>query len=259
MAEAFLTLEKQGKIARLVLAHPPVNALGTGMIRALNQALDEIGQDETLSVLQIKSSLKVFCAGADLAEMRANFADASRIDQQIEDIRDIQKVLKRIEALPLVSLAEIGGAAMGGGFELALACDLRVAASEAKLALPETNLGLIPGAGGTQRLTNLVGAAMAKRLILGAEILDGATAQALGLVQWAVPRSELSAHADALAQRLAGLPGAALSAAKSCIEAAHDPHRDGYEEELTATRRLLSNEPETRQRVEAFLNKESPA
>ncbi|MBF0356498.1 MAG: enoyl-CoA hydratase/isomerase family protein [Alphaproteobacteria bacterium] len=259
MAEAFLTLEKQGKIARLVLAHPPVNALGTGMIRALNQALDEIGQDATLSVLHIKSSLKVFCAGADLAEMRANFADASRIDQQIEDIRAIQKVLKRIEALPLVSLAEIGGAAMGGGFELALACDLRVAASEAKLALPETNLGLIPGAGGTQRLTNLVGAAMAKRLILGAEILDGATAQALGLVQWAVPRADLSAYADALLQRLAGLPGAALAAAKSCIEAAHDPHRDGYEEELTATRRLLSTQPETRQRVEAFLNKESPA
>jgi len=125
---------------------------------------------------------------------------------------------------------------------------------EAKLALPEVNLGLIPGAGGTQRLTNLCGPALAKRMILGAEILDGATAQALGLVHWAVPRAELAGFAQTLAARIGALPRAALAASKSCIAAAADPGRDGYEEELSATRDLLLHEPETRARVEAFLS-----
>ncbi|CAA6604498.1 Enoyl-CoA hydratase/carnithine racemase [Rhodospirillaceae bacterium LM-1] len=255
MAAAFLTLKEQGKIALLTLDHAPVNALGTGMIAALHQAMDRVEVSGEISVLHIKSALKVFCAGANLAEMRANFVDPTRIGQQVEDIRNIQKVLKRIETLPVVTVAEISGAAMGGGLEMALSCDLRVAANEAKLALPETNLGLIPGAGGTQRLTRLVGAPAAKRLILGAEIMDGQTALALGVVQWAVPRAELAAYAESLVQRLAALPKSALSQAKHCIGAAFDPSRDGYEEELEATRRLLS-ETETRQRVEAFLSKE---
>ena len=255
MAAAFLTLKEQGKIALLTLDHAPVNALGTGMIAALHQAMDRVEVSGEISVLHIKSALKVFCAGANLAEMRANFVDPSRIGQQVEDIRNIQKVLKRIESTPVVTVAEISGAAMGGGLEMALSCDLRVAANEAKLALPETNLGLIPGAGGTQRLTRLVGAPVAKRLILGAEIMDGQTALALGVVQWAVPRAELAAYAESLVQRLAALPKSALSQAKHCIGAAFDPSRDGYEEELEATRRLLS-ETETRQRVEAFLSKE---
>jgi enoyl-CoA hydratase/carnithine racemase len=259
MAAPPLSLECQGKVARLTLAHAPVNALGTVLIATLHQAMDELERSGEIAVLHIKSALKVFCAGADLAEMRANFVDPARIDRQIEDIRNIQKVLKRIEGLPVVTLAEINGAAMGGGLELALSCDLRVAAVEAKLALPETNLGLIPGAGGTQRLTHLVGAATAKRLILGGEIMDGALAEKLGVVQWAAPRAELSALAESVVQRLAALPKAALLEAKSCIGAAFNPARDGYEEELVATKRLLSNEPETRQRVEAFLNKEKSA
>jgi enoyl-CoA hydratase/carnithine racemase len=259
MAAVPAVLERSGKVAVLRLQHAPVNALGKALIAALHQAMDEIERSSEIAVLHIKSALKVFCAGADLAEMRANFIDPSRIGQQIEDIRDIQKVLKRIENLPVATLAEINGAAMGGGLELALACDFRVAAHEAKLALPETNLGLIPGAGGTQRLTRLVGEATAKRLIMGSEIVDGALAEKLGLAQWAAPRAELSATADTIALRLASLPKAALAEAKSCIHAAFDPARDGYEEELAATQRLLSNEPETRKRVEAFLNKEKSA
>ncbi|MDK9722043.1 MAG: enoyl-CoA hydratase/isomerase family protein [Rhodospirillales bacterium] len=256
MAEGLVKLEMDGGVARLILDHAPVNALGTGLIAALHRALDDVEQSKNVGVLQLKSALRVFCAGADLAEMRANFIDPKRIDHQIEDIRNIQNVLKRIESLGVVTLAEINGAAMGGGLELALACDLRVVAHEAKLALPETNLGLIPGAGGTQRLTRLVGAAISKRLILGAEILDGRAALEIGVAQWAVPRAELAVFADALALRLSQLPRAALAEAKSCIAAVFDPERDGYEEELAATRRLLQSEPETRRRVETFLNKE---
>jgi len=148
-------------------------------------------------------------------------------------------------------LAEIGGAAMGGGLELALSCDLRIAASDVKLGLPEARLGLIPGAGGTQRLTRLCGRTVAARLILGAEVIDGATARDLGVVHWAVPRAELPATAAGIAHRIAGLPADALACSKACIAAAGEDGEDGYRDELEATRRLLMS-TETRQRVEAF-------
>jgi enoyl-CoA hydratase/carnithine racemase len=141
---------------------------------------------------------------------------------------------------------------MGGGLELALACDLRIAAAEAKLGLPEARLGLIPGAGGTQRLTRLCGRSVAARLILGAETVDGARANELGIVQWVVARADLPKQAAAIAQHVAGLPAAALAASKACIAAAGDPGRGGYSDELEATRRLLTDR-ETRERVQAFL------
>ena len=117
-------------------------------------------------------------------------------DRMYAYVAGIQRLYARIERLPQVTLAEIGGAAMGGGLELALACDLRIAAVEAKLGLPEARLGLIPGAGGTQRLTRLCGRPVAARLILGAETLDGAAARELGIVHWAVPRAELRGARD---------------------------------------------------------------
>lgn len=251
--EGPIQVSRRGAVAVLTLSSPPVNALGTRLVSAVRAALDEVAGDPTLRVLHLRSDLRVFCAGADLAEMRANLADASSVEAQIDAIRELQSVLARLEALPLATVAEVGGAAMGGGLELALACDLRVAAAEAKLALPETRLGLVPGAGGTQRLTALCGPAVARRLILGAEVLDGAAAAALGVVHWAVPRAELAAFATDLAERLAEQPRAAVAAAKACIAAAADPARDGYAEELLATRELLLHEPETRARVEAFL------
>jgi enoyl-CoA hydratase/carnithine racemase len=251
--EPRLALSRRGPIALLALSSPPVNALGTGLVRALGAALDQVVADPSVSVLHVRSGLKVFCAGADLAEMRANLADRTTVEAQVAAVRELQALLARLEALPLATVAEMGGAAMGGGLELALACDFRVAASEAKLALPEASLGLVPGAGGTQRLTALCGPAVAKRLILGAEVLDGAAAAALGVVHWAVPRAELGAFADALADRVGALPRSALAAAKSCIAARTSPARNGFEEELAATRELLLHEPETRRRVEAFL------
>ncbi len=164
----------------------------------------------------------------------------------------MQRLASRLESAPLVTLAELGGAALGGGFEMALACDLRIAAHEARLGLPEAGLGLLAAAGGTQRLTRLVGPGLAKRLILGAETVDGATAERLGLVQWSVPRAELADAARALAERIAALPRQATSAAKQCIAAAQDCARDGFAEEIAHTRRLYQH-PDTRQRVTDFL------
>jgi enoyl-CoA hydratase/carnithine racemase len=244
-------LSRRGPVAVLALASPPVNALGAALARGLSRALEAAAADPEVRVLHLRSELRSFCAGADLAEMRSRLPD--RVDDQIAAVRELQQLLFRLEALPLATLAEVGGAALGGGLELALACDLRVAAAEARMGLPEVGLGLVPGAGGTQRLTALCGPALARRLILGAEVVDGAAAAQLGLVHWAVPRAELPAFAEGVADRLAALPRAALAAAKSCIAARADPARNGFEEELAATRRLLVHEPETRRRVEAFL------
>jgi enoyl-CoA hydratase/carnithine racemase len=127
-----------------------------------------------------------------------------------------------------------------------------MAADEATLGLPEAGLGLVAAAGGTQRLTRLVGPGLARRLILGAETLDGRTAERLGLVQWSVPRAELGDAAAALAARLSALPRHALAAATRCIGAALDPECDGYAEEIAQTR-LLYRHPVTRRRVADFL------
>lgn len=241
-----------GPVATLTLNRPPVNAIGEAWLREFDVKLDALAAGPPCTVLHIRSGQKAFCAGADLKEMRIRMDMADGSDRTYAYVAGIQRLFSRIERLPQVSLAEIGGAAMGGGFELALACDLRIAAAEAKLGLPEVRLGLIPGAGGTQRLSRLCGPAVAARLILGAEVLDGSAAAALGVVHWSTPRTELAQAAAAIARRIADLPAAALAASKACIAAAGHQERGGFTDELEFTRLLLSN-PETRARVQAFL------
>src|SRR5450830_1001631 len=239
-------------VTTLTLKHPPVNAISEEWVREFEAKLDELGRGPRFTVLHIRSEQKVFCAGADLKEVRARMDAADGPDRMYAYVAGIQRLYARIEQLPQVVLAEIGGAAMGGGLELALACDLRIAAAEVKVGLPEARLGLLPGGGGTQRLTRLCGAALAARLILGAEILDGMAASALGVVNWAVPRVDLAQRAAEIVRGIASLPAAALAASKACIAAANHSDRGGYTDELEFTRLLLSN-PETRQRVQAFL------
>ncbi|HUI95222.1 MAG TPA: enoyl-CoA hydratase/isomerase family protein [Xanthobacteraceae bacterium] len=239
-------------VATVTLARPPVNAISEAWVHAFEAVLDDLAGRGHWRVLHLRSSQKVFCAGADLKEVRDRIEARDGPDRMYAYVAGIQRLYARIERLPQVTVAEIGGAAMGGGLELALACDLRVAALEAKLGLPEARLGLIPGAGGTQRLTRLCGRPVAHRLILGAEVIDGAAARDLGVVQWAMPRAELGQRAAELVRRVAELPAGALAASKACIVAAGEPGSGGYTRELEATRLLLSD-PETRRRVEAFL------
>ncbi len=249
-----LAIERRAGILVATLLRPPVNALNDELIGRLEAALDEAIADDAISVLHWRSGAKAFCAGADLALMRSCFATPEGPDAMMLVVRRMQALFARIEAAPLISLAEIGGAALGGGFEFALACDLRIAATEARIGLPEARLGLLPGAGGTQRLPRLCGRAVATRLILGAEVLDGAAAERLGLVHWAVPRASLADFAAGVAERFAGIPRATLGANKRCIALAGEPGESGFGEELAGTRRLYDN-PETRRRVAAFLDR----
>lgn len=241
-----------GGIAKIVMRHAPVNAINQEWLKGFGAHLDDLERRDDWSVLHIRSDQRVFCAGADLNQVRRRLDDPDGARLLAEDTRGFQELFARVEALPRVTLAEINGAAMGGGFELALSCDLRIAAREARIGLPEAGLGLLPGAGGTQRLTWLCGRGVAKRIILTADVLDGAEALELGLVQWAVPAAELAERAGALAARIAALPAEALAACKSCIADAQTHGRDGFASEIEATARMFSNS-ETRSRVAAFL------
>jgi len=243
-----------GRVLVATLSRPPVNALDDKLIAALDAVVDRAIEDDGIAVLHLRSNQRAFSAGADLALIEACFATPQGPDAMTDVVREMQRLYWRLESAPLVTLAEIDTLALGGGLELALACDLRVAALEARLGLPEARLGLLPGAGGTQRLTRLCGPGLSKRLILGAEVVDGAAAERLGLVQWAVPRAQLADFARDLAGRYAAMPKAALAANKRCIAAATDPARDGYADEIAETRTLYDH-PDTRAKVSDFLAK----
>ena len=247
-----IRLEISGPIATATLSREPVNAIDEDWIARLHDVIHESERAAAVSVLLIRSSERTFSAGADLELMRSRFASAEGRAKMIGFVREMQRAYARLEESRLVSIAEIGGAAMGGGLELALACDLRIASVAAKLGLPEGRLGLLPGAGGTQRLTLLCGGPTAKRLILGAEVVTGLQAAELGLVHWAVESDALPARARELAERIAALPAASLEACKRCIGAAGKPDRDGYAMELAATENLLAS-AQTQALVRAFL------
>jgi enoyl-CoA hydratase len=246
-----ITLAHTDSVAALTLSRPPVNAINDDFIELFNVKLDEIDARLDCKIVHLRSDQKVFCAGADLAEVRKRFVAQDGPERAYDYVSRLQQLYRRLERLPQVTLAEIGGAAMGGGLELALACDLRIFAVGAKVGLPEARLGLIPGGGGTQRLTRLCGRAAAARLIFGAEIIDGAEAVRLGIGQWAVAGTDVATRACEIVQRIAALPSAALFGSKKCIAAATEPGDRGYLAEREETRRLSAN-PETQKRVAAF-------
>lgn len=249
-----LSTERAGDVLVLTLARAPVNAINDELLAQLEAVLDEVESDQALAVLHVRSACGVFCAGADLALIRSCMATAQGRDAMVAVVRRMQRVFARLEALDCVTIAELGGATLGGGFELALACDLRIAADDARIGLPEAGLGLLAAGGGTQRLTRLVGHGLARRLILGAETVDGRQAQQLGLVQWAVPRERLAGEARALALRYGAMPRLAFAENKRCIALAGVPGDVGFAAEIDATRRLYQH-PETKRRVAAFLDK----
>ena len=242
------------RVLEVTLARPPVNAINREWIDGFSAILDSLGQHPEVAVVLIRSAERVFSAGADLKAMRDCFASDDGSEAMVETVRRMQRLYDRIEALPQATVAEISGAAFGGGFELTLACDLRIAADTASLGLPEARLGLLPGAGGTQRLSRLAGPGIARRVILTAEVLDGSQAQALGLVQWSTPAAELGALTTEIVGRLTSMSPSALAAIKRCFSAADARLETGLLIELLETHKLFHT-PDTRKRVAAFLDR----
>lgn len=248
------SLSQDGATLIVTFARPPANAINEEWIDALTRILDEHENRDDLRVIRFRSGLGLFCAGADIDLLAERLSSAAGIAQMVDTVRRLQGIFARIERSPLVSIAEINGTALGGGCEWALACDFRIAADTARLGLPEGNLGLLPAAGGTQRMTKLCGSMTARRLILGAEVLSGTEAAALGLVHWSYPADQLAAKTAELAARVAAIPKDALAANKRCIAAAEDRNVDGYVLEVDMTRALYQTD-EAMRRLKEFLGR----
>ena len=238
----------------VTLARPPVNAINREWIERFDAILDELAIRSGVSLVVIRSSQRLFSAGADLKLMRDRFGDETGPAEMVETVRRMQRLYDRIERLPQVTIAVIGGAALGGGLELALSCDLRVAANEAQMGLPEARLGLLPGAGGTQRLSRLCGPGVARRIILAAETVSGIEARELGIVQWAVPVGQLDELAGRIAGGISDMSPFALAACKQCLAVADGSAQHGMAVELHHTGDLLNN-ADTRARVSEFLRR----
>ncbi|NGP05525.1 enoyl-CoA hydratase/isomerase family protein [Rhodococcus sp. 14C212] len=240
---------REDRVGIITLDRPPANAFDEAQAEALAEAVTTLGEDPAVRAVLIRSARRIFCGGADIAMMESWSTRPDRGARLRRFTARLQDVFARLEALPKPSVAALAGAATGGGLELALACDFRVAGASVKLGLPEVGIGLLPGAGGTQRLTRLAGPSVAHRLVLGAELVTGREAERLGIVQWATD-ADVETEARALADRLAQLPPAAYAAAKRCIVAARG--EEGFARELDEISRLIET-PDTVRLLEGFV------
>lgn len=212
MSEA-VTLTVEGAVATIRLDRPPMNALNAAMQDRLHELAVEAGTRSDVRAVVLYGGPKVFAAGADIKEMAAmSYGDMAARS------RRLQAAFDTVARIPKPVIAAITGYALGGGLELALTADFRICAQDARLGQPEILLGLIPGAGGTQRLPRLIGPARAKDLIFTGRHIAADEALALGLVDAVVPVEQAYSEARARAERYAAGPAMALRAAKSAID-----------------------------------------
>ncbi|ADB50472.1 enoyl-CoA hydratase/isomerase family protein [Conexibacter woesei] len=211
--EPLVTLHVHDGVATLRIDRPPLNALNEQLLDRLRALAAEVDRRADVGAVVLTGGPKVFAAGADIKEIAAR--SYAEMADAVQHLQDGFSSIARIR-VPVV--AAIAGYALGGGCELALCADHRVAASNAQLGLPEILLGVIPGGGGTQRLARLIGPARAKQLIFSGRMLDAAEALELDLVDEVVAPERLEAHAHAWADRLARGPRHALRAAKEAID-----------------------------------------
>lgn len=258
-----LVIEEEGTVAWFKLNRPKVmNCLNTELLKALKSAAESMQSRRDIRVVVITGAgTKVFCAGADLTE-RKGMSEGQVLDY----LALIQNTMLAIENMPQVVVAAINGSAFGGGTELALACDLRMMAEEAVMRLTEVRLGIIPGAGGTQRLTRLIGKSRAKEMILTAKPVGAKEAMEIGLVHKVVARTtdnveehtELVTAARTWAREIATAAPLSLRAAKQAIDEGYDCDLSaGLAVETRAYLQLLN----TKDRLEglaAFAEKRDP-
>ena len=244
-------LEIDGAIARLTLARAGrLNALTLSMLEALEAACGRLERDPDVRVVIVGSdNPRAFCSGADVAEWGALSAQ----DMWRVWTRTGHRVFGRLAALPQPTIAAVHGVALGGGLELALACDLRLAASDARLGMPETGVGAIPAWGGTERLTRLIGPGRAKYLILRGAQIDAATALAWGLVEEVAAAEALRRRATEIAEEIASRAPGAVRLAKQLVDAG----AGGLSPETIAAGLAFSLE-DGREGVAAFREKRAP-
>jgi enoyl-CoA hydratase len=243
-----------GPVAHLELVNPPLNLVTRELTEQLRDALGRLRvADEVRAVVITGRGDRAFCAGSHIGEfegLRGRVAEGKLLLEKL--------VYRQLAQLPMPTIAAIEGDALGGGLELALCCDLRVASSRARLGMPEVRLAVLPGSGGTQRLPRLVGPARAKELILTGRIINSDEAERIGLVNLVVPAGEARQAATALAEEIAARGPLAVREAKRLIDAALDLDLDaGLAAELDASERIFASEDMV-EGANAFLQKRDP-
>ncbi len=256
MNEQKVRVEIRGRVATLFLVNPPMNVVTLGMTRQMSAALTRLAADPAIGALVLAGDgSRAFCAGSDIKEFPGLVAEDGIVSSKLGVEND---TYGQVAHFPKPTVAAIEGLALGGGLELASGCDLLVVGADAKLGLPEVKLGGFPGSGGTVRVTRRIGLGRAKELMLLGRMIDADAALAWGLVNRVVPRGEVLATAQALAQELAGGPAQAMYACKRALANAMDlEEADAIGRSLSLSQ-ALSRTADFSEGVRAFIEKRPP-
>jgi enoyl-CoA hydratase len=248
-----VSLKRDGAIAELTIERADkLNALDRATLLELRAAIGDLARSPARVVLLASAGERIFVAGADIEAMSAMSVEKARAFAQLG-----HETFDALEALPGLVLAVVQGAALGGGCELLLACDLAIAGEKARFGQPETNLGLMPGFGGCSRLLRRIGIGAARELIYSGRLIGAEEAHRLGLVQRVAPQAELRAAARAWAVELAARPPLAIARAKAAMAAAETSDaRSAARVEIEAFASLFAS-ADTREGLAAFLEKRS--
>jgi enoyl-CoA hydratase len=250
MAYENILAERDGAIATVTVNRPKqLNPLDAKTLRELSAAIREAAGDCRVIILT-GAGEKAFVAGADIAAMAPMTPWAAREFSQLG-----HELTSLLEDVPCATIAAVNGYALGGGLELALACDLVFASDNAKLGLPEVTLGVMPGFGGTQRLPRLVGKARAKEIIFTGDMIDATAAERIGLVNAVLPRAELIPHCRKVAEKIASRAPLAIAAAKRVVERGYDLPLRAANEKEAETFALLFDTQDRAEGMRAFLDK----
>ncbi len=247
-----LLLEKKDGIAIVTMNRPKaLNALNSEMLKEIKGVIKELNSDESVKVVVFTGSGKSFVAGADIAEMSELSAEEGRAFAQLG-----QGVFRHIEIMNKPTIAAINGFALGGGCEISMSCDIRIASTKAKFGQPEVGLGITPGFSGTVRLSRVVGVAKAKELIYTAKIISADEAQKIGLVNQVVEPDDLMDTAMAMAKEIASKAPLAVRYAKEAINRALDVDIDTGNSIEAGYFGLCFATEDQKNGMKAFLNKE---
>jgi enoyl-CoA hydratase/carnithine racemase len=252
--DAFVRLEVDDGVGVIRLDRPPANAISHAVGLQLGEVIAEAGVRDDVGAVVLWGGPRLFAAGADIKEMAAFGPDQIR-----PVVSALGDAIDALEAMPKISIAAVAGYALGGGLELALGADLRYLAQDATIGQPEVKIGVIPGAGGTQRLTWLLGSARAGRLVYSGAQIDASEAHDLGLADRVLPAADLLGTAVTDARAFAEGPRRALAAAKAAIRAAvRTPGPAGLARERDLFCELFGS-PEQIEGMRAFLDRRAPS